>query len=132
MKENLFNMLKTILLVGLGGAIGSIFRYVTHWITSKYFLHTFPLSTFIVNVIGSLLIGILIGYIGKYFPENHPLKFLLIVGFCGGFTTFSSFALENYNLFQNNQQVMAYLYIITSIILTITAVGIGNYLSKFL
>lgn len=125
-------MLKTILLVGIGGAIGSIFRYVTHWIATKYFQSSFPLSTFLVNVIGSLLIGLLIGYLGKYFPENHPLKFLLIVGFCGGFTTFSSFALENYNLLQTNQQFMAYLYIISSIVLTITAVGIGNYLAKYL
>ncbi|WP_333809068.1 fluoride efflux transporter CrcB [Flavobacterium sp.] len=125
-------MLKTILLVGIGGAIGSIFRYVTHWITTKYFQSSFPLSTFLVNVIGSLIIGLLIGYLGKYFPENHPLKFLLIVGFCGGFTTFSSFALENYNLLQTNQQFMAYLYIISSIVLTITAVGIGNYLAKYL
>lgn len=125
-------MIKTLLLVGLGGAIGSIFRYLTHWLTTKYFQSFFPLSTFLVNVIGSLLIGLFIGYIGKYFPENHPLKFLLIVGFCGGFTTFSSFALENYNLLQNNQQVTAYLYMAISIILTVAAVGIGSYLSKYL
>jgi CrcB protein len=125
-------MIKTLLLIGLGGAFGSIFRYLTHWITSKYFQSSFPLSTFLVNILGSLLIGLFIGYLSKYFPENHPLKFLLIVGFCGGFTTFSSFALENYNLFQNNQQGTAYLYIITSIILTISAVGLGSYLSKYL
>jgi CrcB protein len=125
-------MLKTILLVGIGGAIGSVFRYITHWATTKYFQSSFPFSTFLVNIIGSLLIGLFIGYLGKYFPENHPLKFLLIVGFCGGFTTFSSFALENYNLFQSNQQVTAYLYIISSIVLTITAVGLGNYLAKYI
>ena len=123
-------MLKTILLVGIGGAIGSIFRYVTHWATTKYFQGSFPLSTFLVNILGSLLIGLFIGYLGKYFPENHPLKFLLIVGFCGGFTTFSSFALENYNLLQNNNQITAYIYMATSIILTISAVGFGSYLSK--
>lgn len=125
-------MIKTLLLIGLGGAFGSIFRYLIHWITSKYFQSSFPLSTFLVNVLGSLLIGLFIGYLSKYFPENHPLKFLLIVGFCGGFTTFSSFALENYNLFQNNLQITAYLYILTSIILTISAVGLGSYLSKYL
>jgi CrcB protein len=125
-------MIKTILLIGFGGAIGSIFRYLSHWLTSKYFQSTFPLSTFLVNILGSLLIGLFIGYLGKYFPENHPLKFLLIVGFCGGFTTFSSFALENYNLLQGNQQIIAYLYIIASIILTITAVGFGNYIAKYI
>jgi fluoride exporter len=125
-------MLKTILLIGFGGAIGSVFRYLTHWITSKYFQSSFPLSTLLVNVIGSLLIGVFIGYLGKYFPDNHPLKFLLILGFCGGFTTFSSFALENYNLMQNNQQITAYLYMAGSIILTLSAVGLGNYISKYL
>ena len=125
-------MVKTLLLVGLGGAIGSIFRYITHWLTSKYFQSSFPISTFLVNILGSLLIGLFIGYLGKYYPENHPLKFLLIIGFCGGFTTFSSFALENYNLLQNNNQITAYIYMATSIILTISAVGFGNYLSKYL
>ena len=125
-------MVKTLLLVGLGGAIGSIFRYITHWLTSKYFQSSFPISTFLVNILGSLLIGLFIGYLGKYYPENHPLKFLLIIGFCGGFTTFSSFALENYNLLQNNNQITAYIYMATSIILTISAVGFGSYLSKYL
>jgi CrcB protein len=91
-----------------------------------------PTSFLFLNILGSLLIGLFIGYLGKYFPENHPLKFLLIVGFCGGFTTFSSFALENYNLLQNNNQITAYIYMATSIILTVSAVGFGSYLSKYL
>ena len=125
-------MIKTIILVGLGGAIGSVLRYLSSWFASKYFQGSFPISTLVINIFGSLLIGIFIGILAKYYPENHPLKFLLIVGFCGGFTTFSSFAVENYNLFQNQQQLSAYIYIITSVILTISAVGIGNYLTKFL
>lgn len=125
-------MIKTIILVGLGGAAGSILRYLSGWFASKYFQGSFPISTLVINILGSLLIGIFIGVLAKYYPENHPLKFLLIIGFCGGFTTFSSFAVENYNLFQNQQQFTAYIYIIASVILTITAVAIGNYLTKFL
>lgn len=125
-------MIKTIILVGLGGAIGSILRYLSGWFASKYFQGSFPISTLIINILGSLLIGVFIGVLAKYYPENHPLKFLLIIGFCGGFTTFSSFAVENYNLLQNGNQFSAYIYIIVSVILTITAVGIGNYLTKFL
>jgi CrcB protein len=125
-------MIKTIILVGLGGAIGSILRYLSGWFASKYFQGSFPISTLIINILGSLLIGVFIGILAKFYPENHPLKFLLIIGFCGGFTTFSSFAVENYNLLQNGNQFTAYIYIIASVILTITAVGIGNYLTKFL
>lgn len=125
-------MMKTIFLVGLGGAIGSILRYVSVWLTSKYFQGTFPLATLLINMLGSLLIGLFIGLLAKYFPENQPLKFLLIVGFCGGFTTFSSFASENYSLFQNGQQLMAFAYIAVSVLLTLAAVGIGNYLTKFI
>jgi CrcB protein len=125
-------MIKTIFLVGLGGALGSILRYVTVGLTNKYFQGSFPLATLAINILGSLLIGLFIGIIAKYYPDNQPLRFLLIVGFCGGFTTFSSFASENYSLFQNGQQFLAYLYIIVSVVLTIAAVGIGNYFSKFI
>lgn len=125
-------MIKTIFLVGLGGALGSILRYVSVGLTNKYFQGTFPIATLAINILGSLLIGLFIGIIAKYYPDNQPLKFLLIVGFCGGFTTFSSFASENYSLFQNGQQFMAYLYIIASVVLTISAVAIGNYFSKFI
>ncbi len=125
-------MIKTIILVGLGGAIGSVLRYLSGWFASKYFQGSFPISTLVINILGSLLIGVFIGILAKYYPENHPLKFLLIIGFCGGFTTFSSFVVENYNLFQNQQQLSAYIYIITSVILTISAVGIGNYITKFI
>lgn len=125
-------MIKTIILVGLGGAIGSILRYLSGWFASKYFQSSFPISTLAINILGSLLIGVFIGILAKYYPENHPLKFLLIIGFCGGFTTFSSFAVENYNLFQNGNQFSAYIYIITSVILTISAVGFGNYITKFI
>lgn len=125
-------MIKTIILVGLCGAIGSVLRYLSGWFASKYFQGSFPISTLVINILGSLLIGVFIGILAKYYPENHPLKFLLIIGFCGGFTTFSSFAVENYNLFQNQQQLSAYIYIITSVILTISAVGIGNYITKFI
>jgi CrcB protein len=125
-------MIKTIFLVGLGGALGSILRYVSVGLTNKYFQGTFPIATLAINILGSLLIGLFIGIIAKYYPDNQPLKFLLIVGFCGGFTTFSSFASENYSLFQNGQQFMAYLYIIASVVLTISAVAVGNYFSKFI
>ena len=74
-------MIKTIILVGLGGAIGSVLRYLSSWFASKYFQGSFPISTLVINILGSLLIGIFIGILAKYYPENHPLKFLLIVGF---------------------------------------------------
>ena len=123
-------MIKTLLLVGIGGAIGSIFRYLTHWLTSKYFQGSFPLSTFLVNILGSLLIGLFIGYLGKYFPENHPLKFLLIVGFCGGFTTLSAFSWDVLLLLQQQRFILATLYVLATIILAILATWLGFTLIK--
>jgi CrcB protein len=123
-------MIKTILLIGLGGGVGSIFRYLSNLFVTKYFLHIFPLATLLVNITGCLLIGILVGIFDRNQLNNKDLHYLFITGFCGGFTTFSAFALENVILFQNNT-ALAFLYIAASIILALGAVYLGLYLTKF-
>jgi CrcB protein len=121
-------MIKSLTLVGIGGAIGSILRYVSSLIINKYFSGSFPLATFIVNMTGCLLIGFLIGYFYKH-PQDH-LKLLLITGLCGGFTTFSTFSAENLTLFQNGLTINALLYILLSVVIGVSLVWLGSVLGK--
>lgn len=123
-------MLKTILYIAIGGAIGSVLRYLTSVLVNKYWNNNFPIATFITNVLGCLLIGFLIGILEKNNIANSNLKWFLITGFCGGFTTFSTFGYENFNLFQAQNSAIAFLYIGTSIFLGIMAVWLGLFLSK--
>jgi CrcB protein len=123
-------MFKALLFVGLGGGIGSVFRYLASVLTQKYVQSAFPWATFIVNVLGCLLIGVLIGFFTKQQVENSELKLLFVTGFCGGFTTFSAFALENIKLFQSGNSFIALLYIALSVIVGIFAVWSGMLLVK--
>ncbi|MDL2243546.1 fluoride efflux transporter CrcB [Bacteroidales bacterium OttesenSCG-928-J19] len=123
-------MIKEILLVGLGGGVGSIFRYLTSVLVSKHCPSIFPWGTLVVNVIGCLLIGLLLGMIEKNQLLSPGLRFLLVTGFCGGYTTFSTFALENVNLFNTQHSLTAILYIAASILLGLLAVWGGLYLIK--
>ena len=125
-------MSKAWILVGIGGLLGSISRYAMASFITNTFPYSFPIGTFIVNIIGCLLIGVFYGLADQFGWLSPEWRIFLTTGFCGGFTTFSSFALENYNLLQNNNQITAYIYMATSIILTISAVGFGSYLSKYL
>lgn len=119
-----------IILIGIGGGLGSILRYLTSVYVAKYIPSAFPLGTFAVNVIGCLIIGLLIGFFEQQQVADSNLKFLFITGFCGGYTTFSAFALENINLFQAGNPVTALFYIGTSILTCLFAVWGGIILTK--
>jgi CrcB protein len=118
-------MIKHFLAVGIGGAVGSMFRYATALITLKYFHGIFPLATFIANIAGCFLIGLLMGTFGGEGASNHQLRLLLVTGFCGGYTTFSAFSYENVLLFNNHNAMLAAGYIFASVLAGVGAVWIG-------
>ncbi len=121
--------MKQLLLVFLGGGIGSCLRYLIGKYTSQNF-NSFILGTFTANILGCLIIGIVLGITvrGNYINQNYAL--LLTAGFCGGFTTFSTFSAENYNLLKSGDLFQLALYTVASLVLGIAAVALGYWLSK--
>lgn len=119
--------MKQLLLVGFGGFIGSVLRFLISKLNHSWHFLSLPMGTLAVNIIGSLIIGLLIGISVKGNLISSDLKLFLMVGLCGGFTTFSTFSAENMLLLQNGQIMTALLYMILSIVLGLLAV-LGGYL----
>jgi fluoride exporter len=113
-----------LLLIFIGGGFGSCCRYFIATPLNKFFA-MLPFGTLAANILSCLVAGILAGWFAKYTAKTSTLQPLLLTGFCGGFSTFSSFALENINFLQKKEHFSAMLYIICSLFLCHLAVAVG-------
>ena len=119
-------MIKAMLIAGLGGFMGTCLRYLTGRLCHLWELGGFPLGTFIVNIVGSFIIGALLGLAERNNFITPTMNVLLVTGFCGGFTTFSSFADDIFLLMQQRNWTIFAIYTSLSIILGVFFVWIGR------
>jgi fluoride exporter len=118
-----------LLIVMIGGAIGAGFRYHISKVALQNMGPAFPWGTFIVNLLGGLLIGLLAGGLARDGSEE-PLRFFLGVGVLGGFTTFSAFSLETFNMINRGDVAMAAAYSVASVTGSVALVFIGFWLTR--
>jgi fluoride exporter len=118
-------MLKKMLIIGMGGFAGSVSRYFVSQLNLHIEFHSVPVGTLLANVLGCFIIGLLTGIAEKSTLLTLEWRLFLMVGFCGGFTTFSSFANENLMLLHSGQAVSILLYTGLSIFMGFVAVYLG-------
>ncbi len=123
-------MLRTILLVGSGGFIGSVMRYLVQYYVERSLSSTFPWGTMIANIAGSFIIGMIFALAEKGNLMNAEWRMFLAVGICGGFTTFSSFAYNNFTLIKENSFIPLLLNVGGNLFLGIIAVYVGIVLVR--
>ncbi|MGA9213493.1 fluoride efflux transporter CrcB [Kaistella sp.] len=120
--------MRNLFYIFLGGGLGSVLRFLISNYTQKLWnINSFPMGTFVVNMIGCFLIGVFTSY---FIRVDNYLKFLLISGFCGGFTTFSTFSAENYSLWQSGNYLVLLFYILLSIMVGLIAVYLGLQMAR--
>jgi len=118
-------VISQLLLVGLGGAAGSILRFLFQRWLNPPVLTAFPTGTFIVNVAGCLVIGIVWAITAKNMEQAGNARLLIMTGLLGGFTTFSAFSLESIHLLRNGKPGLFFVYVTASIVLCLLATFIG-------
>lgn len=121
-------MLTNCLIVGLGGFVGAVCRYLA----GLPFSSTFPVGTLLVNVMGALLIGFFTELSNKVIPLNPRLLLFLTTGVMGGFTTFSTFSLETVNLLEMGRTALGVCYASLSLVLCLAGVIVGKWCARLL
>ena len=122
--------MKELLIVGLGGFASSISRYLTQLALISRFSLLFPLGTLAINLVGSLVVGLIFGYAERFQWMNPEWRLFLAIGFCGGFTTFSSFAFDNLRLLEDNNYYQLFWYVSLSLILSVVLTWGGYSFAK--
>lgn len=120
--------MKIALLIGIGGFIGSIARYLVHISLTKFIPVIFPWGTLSVNLVGCFILGIIIGASEGQRPISEEWRFFLGVGFCGSFTTYSTFAFEGFSLLFEKNYILFTTYFLASLILGLLLAAIGYFL----
>jgi CrcB protein len=119
-----------LFLVMIGGAIGAGFRYGVGGIVLRQFGPGFPYGTWIINLAGGFLMGALAGFLARSDISNEPLRLFIGVGILGGFTTFSSFSLETFNMISRGQYGTATFYAVSSVIGSVLMLMFGLFISR--
>ena len=117
-----------ILAVGAGGFLGAVCRYLIGLFPVNETL-VFPIKTFVINIVGCIVIGIIAAAVTRNYEMNPQMLLFLKVGVCGGFTTFSTFALETADLMKNGNMGAAFLYVLLSVLVGVAVIFAVEYLS---
>jgi CrcB protein len=125
-------MNRNILLVGIGGFIGSVARYLVGVVFAEQFTSTFPLGTFVVNITGCFIIGLLFELSDRGNILSPDLRIFVTTGFCGGFTTFSTFSYESIRLLQGAEFLYFGLNLFLSVMIGLAATYLGILLVRSL
>ena len=114
--------------VFLGGGLGSVARF---GLSKAFTVTSFPFGTFMANILACLILGLLMGYHAESILKDQQ-KLLLATGFCGGFSTFSTYVAELFDMYQEGQMGLFAFYFLSSMIVGLVAIGLGLFLSKSL
>ncbi len=120
----------SVIYVAAGGAVGAVLRYGVGRAATSWFGLGFPYGTLMVNILGSLLMGVFIGLMAKYQASHQALHLFVAIGLLGGFTTFSSFSLDVVSLAQRGEMTSALLYAAGSLVLSVLALCAGLYMVR--